>query len=96
MVTLLTQFIAKDNRSAAELKIFLEKLVQETPFENGSLSYEILQDQNKPFHFYAFEKWESEDYLNQHIQLVNDKGYLKKATPLLENILTNILLTHLS
>ena len=76
MVTVLTEFIAKDATAAAELEGIFHKLLQETPAEQGYISYEIFKQSNRPFAYYIFEKWASQENLEQHAKAVDDKGYV--------------------
>lgn len=96
MVTVLTEFIAKDATVVAELESIFHKLLKETPAEQGYISYEILKQSNRPFSYYIFEKWASQENLDDHAKAVDAKGYATQAITLLENQLENNILQSLS
>lgn len=96
MVIVLTHFIAKDANSAHDLEILFRRLIQETPFEQGFITYEILADNNSPNSYYIFEKWNSQEDLDRHATAVNEKGYAAKAASLLSNKFENLILQTLN
>lgn len=95
MVTVLTQFIAKDLSAASKLKDIFQKIIKETPFEQGYIWYEILQESDNSNSFYIFEKWASQEDLDTRAKTVTAKGYVEAAVPLLANEFENILLQSL-
>ncbi|QNK61142.1 antibiotic biosynthesis monooxygenase [Pedobacter sp. PAMC26386] len=96
MVTVITKFQPKDERSAAELVDIFQKLLEETPRESGRIAYEVLSANNIPFTYYIIEKWASEKDLQNHAELVERKGYAAVAVGLLKNELNNIILQTLN
>ena len=96
MVTVITEFQPKDERSAIKLEDIFQKLMEETPGEKGYISYEVLSTKNIPIAYYIIEKWESERDLQNHAELVARKGYAASAVGLLKNELNNIILRTLN
>jgi quinol monooxygenase YgiN len=50
MVTVITKFQPKDERSAAELENIFQKLLEETPKEPGHIAYEVLSAKRPSFY----------------------------------------------
>jgi quinol monooxygenase YgiN len=96
MVTVITKFQPKDERSAAELGVVFQKLMEETPEEPGHIAYEVLSAIDTPSTYYIIEKWASEKDLKTHAELVERKGYAAVAVGLLKNELNNIILKPLN
>jgi quinol monooxygenase YgiN len=96
MVTVITKFQPKDERSAAELEDVFQKLMEETPEESGYVAYEVLSTNDTPPTYYIIEKWASEKDLKTHAELVERKGYAAAAVGLLKNELNNIILKPLN
>jgi quinol monooxygenase YgiN len=96
MVTVITKFQPKDERSAAELENIFQKLMDETLTEPGHIAYEVLSTNDIPLTYYIIEKWASEKDLKDHAELVERKGYAATAVGLLKNELNNIILKPLN
>ncbi|UII26734.1 antibiotic biosynthesis monooxygenase [Fulvivirga maritima] len=92
MITVLTEFKAKDAASAEELESIFKKLIQETPSETGCISYEINTVQDKPTTYYILERWASTEDLQNHALTVAQKGYVIQAVALIENNIENQIL----
>ncbi len=96
MITAITKFEAIDYSSATELEELLNKLSQETIQEEGFVAYEVLSAQGSTKIYYIIEKWQSEDDLKNHSELVAEKGYAKQAVHLLRNEINTIILNNLN
>ncbi len=96
MVTVITKFQPKDERSAAELESIFQKLLENTSRELGYIAYEVLSAKENPLTYYIIEKWTSEKDLQNHAELVAKKGYVAAAVGLLENELNSIILQTLN
>ncbi len=92
MVPVLTKFIAKEIGSAIALEAIFQELIQETPLEKGFISYEIFAVKDIPNAYLIFEKWESQEDLQNHAMTVAKKGYADQVFALLENEIKNIIL----
>jgi len=90
MITVLTKLAAKDEVSSLKLNQLLKNLQVETHKEIGSLLYEVYQENNNSF--YIFEKWQSQNDLNHHIELINRQGLSQIAMTLIEGSFENIIL----
>lgn len=53
----------------------LKKLVDITRTEEGCLKYDLHQDGENPAHFMFYEKWESDEFLDKHINSQHLKNY---------------------
>lgn len=73
MVTVITEFDPKDERSEMELEDIFQKLMEETPGEAGYIAYEVLRTKITPGTYYIIEKWASERDLQNHAELVEKK-----------------------
>lgn len=96
MITAITKFEAIDNLSATELEILLTKLSKETIQEKGFIAYEVLSEKDFPTIYYVIEKWQSEEDLKNHSELVAAKGYATQAAHLLKNTINTITLKNLN
>jgi len=96
MITAITKFEAIDYSSATELEELLTKLSQETIQEEGFVAYEVLSEQGSTKIYYIIEKWQSEQDLKNHSELVAEKGYATQAVHLLQNELNTIILNNLN
>lgn len=96
MVTVITKFEGKDDASTAELLGVFKKLLKETPLEKGYISYEVLSLKETLNTYYIIEKWHSEENLQSHASLVEEKGYATQAISLLKNKIENTILQSLN
>ncbi|WP_426473748.1 putative quinol monooxygenase [Chryseobacterium balustinum] len=96
MITAFTKFETVDDLSATELEILLTKLSKETIQEKGFIAYDVLSEKDFPRIYYVIEKWQSEEDLNNHSELVAEKGYATQAVHLLQNEINTILLNNLN
>jgi quinol monooxygenase YgiN len=95
MVTVLTQLIAKDSNACNALERIFQQLVNETPSEQGCISYEIHQESNQLLSYIIIEKWASQEYLDNHIKMIDAKGYATQAVSLLAKQVESIILQSL-
>lgn len=96
MITAITKFEATDDLSATELEILLTKLSKETIQEKGFVAYEVLSEKDFPTIYHVIEKWQSEEDLQNHSELVAEKGYAMIASHLLKNSINTITLKNLN
>ncbi|MCY0146956.1 MULTISPECIES: putative quinol monooxygenase [Hoeflea] len=55
----------------------LEKLLPITRAENGCLQYDLHRDNDNPAHFMFFEKWESRELWQTHMNAPHLAAYMK-------------------
>jgi len=58
------------------LKTELQKLIEPTRAENGCLQYDLHQDNETPAHFMFFERWESREAWQTHMNAQHLKDFL--------------------
>lgn len=59
------------------VKTELEKLIPVTRAERGCVQYDLHQDNGNPAHFMFFEKWESRELWQTHMNAPHLAAYLK-------------------
>ena len=96
MKTAITKFEAIDDLSAKEMEILLTKLSKGTIQEKGFVAYEVLSVKGYSKIYYVIEKWQSEEDLNNHSELVAKKGYAMIASHLLKKSINTITLKNLN
>ena len=96
MITAITKFEAIDDSSAKDLEMLLSKLSQETTKEKGFVAYEVLSVNESSTIFYVIEKWQLDEDLKNHAELVAEKGYATKAVHLIQNEINTIILKNLN
>lgn len=82
MITLLTEFKAKDQASSKSLAGILLELKQNTPSEPGCISYQLFSTKDDTKVFYIMEIWNSQEGIDAHINMVKQQGYIDKASDL--------------
>lgn len=80
-VYLLAEIEAKENHAESLLSL-LEHLVRESRKEEGCITYELLQDKDKPERFIMREQWQSEEILKQHQKTHHFQDFVAKAQDL--------------
>lgn len=83
MIIVLTTFTAKDDASAHQLAALLMGLATTAPAEPGNQGYQVFAADAEPRVFYVLDRWESQQALDQHVQLLRQQGVLDRAAPLL-------------
>jgi quinol monooxygenase YgiN len=74
-ISVIAQLRAKSGHED-EVRSMLAKLVEPSQKEPGCIKYNILEDAHYPGSFFTHEQWESEEALDQHLQ-VNKAGLNK-------------------
>ena len=90
-ISVIAQLRAKSGHED-EVRSMLEKLVEPSQNEAGCLTYHVLEDKHYPGSFFTYEEWESEEALEEHLQ-VNKEGLNKVKALLREDLRINILKT---
>ncbi len=80
-VYLLAEIEAKPNHADSLLSL-LENLVRESRKEEGCVTYELLQDKEKPELFVMREQWKSQAILEEHQQTSHFQNFVAKAQEL--------------
>jgi len=80
-VYLLAEIEAKSNH-ADSLFSLLETLVRESRKEKACITYELLQDKEKPELFVMREQWKSEELLKEHQQTPHFQHFVATAQKL--------------
>lgn len=61
-------------------------LITVTQTEQGCVRYDLHQDQNNPNHFMFYEKWESRELWEQHMQAPHLTDFMKTTDGLVEDV----------
>ena len=74
MIAVVAQTIIKDGKKEEYLK-YAEKVVAETRKEKGCIVYQCCQSNEDPLKFVMLENWESNEFLEAHMQTGHMKEY---------------------
>lgn len=71
------------------VKAELLKLIESTRAEAGCVQYDLHQDNENPAHFLFFEKWQSRDLWQDHMNNQHLKDFLEATEAAVANLTVN-------
>ena len=85
IVTIIAKVVAKP-AVVETVKNELIKLVEPTRHETGCVEYSLHQDKSDPAHFIFYERWESAEHLQKHMQSAHFKRFQSVLADSLETV----------
>ena len=85
IVTIIAKVVAKP-AVVETVKNELIKLVEPTRHETGCVEYSLHQDKSDPAHFIFYERWESAEHLQKHMQSAHFKRFQSILADSLETV----------
>lgn len=73
-------------KHAELIKTALEKLINTTRTEPGCIQYDLHQDHQQQAHFMFYERWQSRELWQQHMQTEHLQGFMQTAEKYVESI----------